>query len=360
MTDQRAYFHNWRLATGRLYRDVSLRVRGRMPSAAGVEKALANVYEITRETPCWHSSRLSERYGCNIFLKREDRQKVRSYKIRGAYNKIKSLSGRQLSKGVICTSSGNHAQGVAYSCSHLGVKGYIFMPETTPRQKVEAVRYFGKDKVEIFLAGKTYDEACTIADRFAVEKGLTVIPPFNDPRVIEGQGTIAYEIIETMKQKGITLDYVFIPIGGGGLASGIGLYFKFASPSTKIIGVEPFGAASMKAALTAGKPVTLDEIDTFVDGTAVARAGELTYSICSKVLDDIIIVREAQVCQTILEFYNSKGIVLELAGALSVAALESCRDMIAGKNVCCILSGSNNDIARIGEISRRAEELSRQ
>lgn len=328
--------------------------RGGIPTAAGVENALANVYEITQETPCWHSSRLSDRYGCTVFFKREDRQKVRSYKIRGAYNKIKSLSDEDLAKGVVCASAGNHAQGVAYSCSKLGLKGYVYMPETTPGQKVDAVRYFGKDKVEIRLVGATFDEAAAAAKAFAAESGATFVPPFDDPEIIEGQGTVAYEILLAMKKKGITLDYVFVPIGGGGLASGVGLYIKHASPSTKIIGVEPEGAASMKAAIAEGHPVTLDNIDTFVDGAAVARAGNITFRLCREVLDDIVTVSDAEVCRTLLDLYNAKGIVLEPAGALSVAALELCKDMIAGKNVCCILSGSNNDVARIQDIQRRA------
>lgn len=330
--------------------------RGGIPTAAGVENALPNVYEITRETPCWHASRLSEHYGSNIFLKREDRQKVRSYKIRGAYNKIKSLSDEDLAKGVVCASAGNHAQGVAYSCAKLGIKGSIFMPETTPGQKIDSVKYFGKDNVEIRLTGHTFDEAAAAAKAYAAESGATFIPPFDDPEIIEGQGTVAYEIIDVMQKKKITLDYVFVPIGGGGLASGVGLYFKHASPTTKIIGVEPAGAASMKAAFAEGHPVTLENIDTFVDGAAVARAGNTTYKVCREVLDDIVTVPEGEVCKTMLGFYNKKGIVLEPAGALSVAALEQCKEMIEGKNVCCILSGSNNDVARMAEIQRRANQ----
>lgn len=329
--------------------------KGGIPTAAGVRNALGNVYEITQETPCWHASRLSERYGCEVYLKREDRQKVRSYKIRGAYNKIKSLTDEELARGVVCASAGNHAQGVAYSCSKLGIKGYIFMPQTTPGQKIDSVRYFGKDHVDIRLVGATFDEAAAAAKAFSAESGATFVPPFDDPEIIEGQGTVAYEIIEAMKEKKVTLDYVFVPIGGGGLASGTCLYIKHASPSTKVIGVEPAGAASMKAAFAEGHPVTLEHIDTFVDGAAVARAGNITYKVCRELLDDIVVVPEGEVCKAMLYLYNAKGIVLEPAGALSVAALELCKDMIAGKNVCCILSGSNNDVARIPDIQRRAE-----
>lgn len=330
--------------------------KGGIPTAAGVTNALANIYEITQETPCWHSSRLSDKYGCTVYLKREDRQKVRSYKIRGAYNKIKSLSAGELANGVVCASAGNHAQGVAYSCTKLNIKGYIFMPETTPAQKRDAVSYFGKDHIEIRLTGATFDEAAAAAKAFSAESGATFIPPFDDPEVIEGQGTVAYEVIGTMKKKKVKLDYIFVPIGGGGLASGVGLYIKHASPETKVIGVEPAGAASMTAAFAAGHPVDIERMDTFVDGAAVARAGNITYKVCREVVDDIILVPESEVCKTLLYLYNTKGIVLEPSGALSVAALELCKEMIAGKNVCCVLSGSNNDIARIAEIQRRALE----
>ena len=330
--------------------------RGDVPTAPGVEIALDNVYEIIRETPCWHSSRLSDRYGANIFLKREDRQKVRSFKIRGAYNKIKSIGEDDLAKGIVCASAGNHAQGVAYSCAKFGIKGYIYMPENTPGQKIDSVKYFGKDNVEIRLTGATFDEAAAAAKSFSAENGITFIAPFDDPEIIEGQGTVAYEIVCAMKKRKVTLDYVFVPIGGGGLAAGVGLYIKYASPSTKVIGVEPAGAASMKAAFAEGHPVTLEHIDTFVDGCAVARVGDVTYKVCREVLDDIIAVPESDVSRTMLELYNSKGIVVEPAGALSVAALELCSGMIAGKNVCCILSGSNNDVARINDIQRRAAQ----
>lgn len=226
----------------------AVRASNLLPTAAGVENALGNVYEITQETPLWHASRLSEQYGCNIFLKREDRQKVRSYKIRGAYNKIKSLSDEELARGVVCASAGNHAQGVAFSCSKLGIKGYIYMPENTPAQKVDSVKYFGKGNVEICLTGRTFDEAAAAAKAFSAANGVAFIPPFDDPEIIEGQGTVAYEILRVLKKKKVTLDYVFVPIGGGGLASGVGLYFKHTSPSTKVIGVEPARGAHARRA----------------------------------------------------------------------------------------------------------------
>lgn len=327
-----------------------------IPTWQDIENAYKVVSEIVQETSCWHASKLSEIYGSTIFLKREDRQKVRSYKIRGAYNKIRSLSPEDLAKGVVCASAGNHAQGVAFSCSKLGVKGFIFMPETTPQQKIDSVKYFGKDHVEIHLTGSTFDQAASAAKAFAASGGLTFIPPFDDPQIVAGQGTVAYEMLSQMNTRGISLDYVFVPIGGGGLASGVGTYLKARSPETRLIGVEPEGAASMKAALAAGGPVTLENMDTFVDGAAVGRAGDLTYQICREVLDDIITVPEGAVCTAMLEMYNRSGIVLEPAGALTVAALRFCPDMIRGKNVCCILSGSNNDVYRMLDIQRRSRE----
>ena len=326
------------------------------PSVYDIDRAAETVAEITQETPCWHASKLSGQYDCNIWLKREDRQKVRSYKIRGAYCKIKSLSGEQAGLGVVCASAGNHAQGVAYSCSRLGIKAYIFMPENTPGQKRDAVKYFGGDNVEIVLSGDTFDAASAAALSFAEETGRVFIPPFNDPEVSAGQGTVAKEILQTMDSEGISLDYVFVPIGGGGLASGVGTYIKGCSPHTKVIGVEPEGAASMKAAFQNGTPVTLPEMNTFVDGAAVRRAGGLTYEICREVLDDLVSVPEGAVCTSMLHIYNSNGIVLEPAGALSISALRFCQDKIRGKNICCVISGGNNDVARMPEIQRLSDE----
>lgn len=327
------------------------------PDYKDIEKAEKVVREIIPGTPCWHSSQLSDRYHCTVYTKREDRQKVRSFKIRGAYNKISSLSDDEARRGVVCASAGNHAQGVAYSCARFGIKGHVFMPVSTPGQKVSSVKYYGGENIEVTLAGKTFDECEYAAVDFAVRNGMTFIHPFNDPKVIEGQGSVAVEMMETMKEENVTFDYVFVPIGGGGLASGVGAYVKAVSPSTKIIGVEPSGAASMQAAMKAGHPVRLKEMDTFVDGAAVREVGELTYGICSKVLDGIVIVPEGAVCSTILKAYNHKGLVLEPAGALSMTALRFFQKSIAGHNVCCILSGSNNDSIRMEEIQRRSDEF---
>jgi threonine dehydratase len=307
--------------------------------------------EILTTTPLINTANLSERYGATVLLKREDLQTVRSYKIRGAYNKIRSLSPEELARGVVCASAGNHAQGVAYSCARLGIHGTIYMPATTPKQKRRQVRFFGRDNIEPVLTGDTFDEASAAALAFAAETGKEFIHPFDDPKVIEGQATVALEILE---QAAAPIDYIFVPIGGGGLASGIGAYFKKMSPRTKVIGVEPAGAASMRAAIEAGGPVRLEAIDTFVDGAAVRTVGTLTHSICSGVLDDIIAVPEGKICTTILELYNLNAIVAEPAGALAVAALDSYADRIRGKTVVCIVSGNNNDISRTEEIRERS------
>ncbi len=303
------------------------------------------------QTPLMNNMVLSERYGADIILKREDLQMVRSYKIRGAYNKMSQLSEDDLSAGVVCASAGNHAQGVAYSCQALKCRGTIYMPTTTPRQKIDQVRMFGKDYVDIVLTGDTFDDSNREALAFARSRGMTFIHPFDDPKTIEGQATVGMEIIQDATAP---VDYLFVPIGGGGLASGLGSYFKQISPSTKVIGVEPAGAASMKAAIEAGHPVKLPSVDKFVDGAAVAQAGEYTFDICRRVLDDIVTVPEGKVCTAILELYNRSALVVEPAGALSIAALDAYADKIKGKTVVCVVSGSNNDITRTEEIKERS------
>ncbi|MEG1500495.1 MAG: threonine ammonia-lyase IlvA [Clostridiales bacterium] len=311
-------------------------------------QALKNVVS---RTPLMKDDILSDKYACNLYLKREDLQKVRSFKLRGAYNKMSSLNQEQLAKGVVCASAGNHAQGVAYSCKALNAKGSIFMPVTTPRQKIAQVTRFGGDFVKVILSGDTFDDAYSAAIAYCEEQDMCFIHPFNDPWVIAGQGTVAMEI---MDQDIKNVDYIFVTIGGGGLAAGVGTYIKEISPQTKIIGVEPVGAASMKAAFAHGGIVSLDTIDKFVDGAAVKTVGDLSYNICKGVLDDIITVPEGKVCTSILELYNDSAIVLEPAGALSVAALDFYKDEIKNKNVVCILSGGNNDIDRMQEIKERS------
>lgn len=321
------------------------------PSLQDISKAKLTLSEILAPTPLMPNMHLSKEYGANVLLKREDLQIVRSYKIRGAYNKIRSLSPQQLANGVVCASAGNHAQGVAFSCKHLGIKGSIYMPTTTPKQKIEQVRMFGDGFIEIVLTGDTFDASNASAMEFCKETGKTFIPPFDDPKIIEGQATIGQEIMQDSTQ---TIDYIFVPIGGGGLASGIGAYFKQISPETKIIGVEPAGAAGMKASLEKGEVTELEKVDKFVDGAAVKKVGQYTFDICKEVLDDIITVPEGAVCTTILELYNKNAIVVEPAGALSITALRFCPERIKGKNIVCIVSGSNNDITRTEEIREKS------
>ena len=315
-----------------------------IPSVEAIDQASCVLEEILDPTPFQKNQNLSDLYDAEIYLKREDLQIVRSYKIRGAYNKIRSIEPEILKSGIVCASAGNHAQGVAFSCNKLKIIGSIFMPTTTPKQKIEQVRMFGREYIEIVLTGDTFDAANSAAIEFAKKSGRTFIPPFDDPKVMEGQGTIGREILNQAKEK---LDYIFVPIGGGGLASGLGSYIKQMSPETKIIGVEPGGAPCMKKAIEAGKVIKLDQIDKFVDGAAVQEAGTLTYEVCKEMLDDIVVVPEGAVCTTIINMYNKSAIVVEPAGALATAALRFYADRIRGKRVACIVSGSNNDITRM-------------
>lgn len=308
--------------------------------------ALERLQSVIKRTPIIYNEGLSEKYSCQIYLKREDLQVVRSYKLRGAYNMISQLSKEQLLRGVVCASAGNHAQGVAFSCKKLNTRGMIFMPENTPKQKISQTRMFGDGLIEITLVGDTFDDCLKEALSYTEANNMTFIPPFDNYKIIEGQGTVGVEILEDLPDT----DIVIIPIGGGGLSAGAGLYMKNKKPSIKIIGVEPEGAPSMSKALEQGAPVTLDEINSFVDGASVKRAGELTFPICQQVLDDLILVPEGKVCTTILKLYNEDAIVAEPAGALSVAALDLCANQIKGKKVVCILSGGNNDIERMQEI----------
>jgi threonine dehydratase len=315
-----------------------------------VAKAAERVKKVALRTPLMLNQNLSRRYQCNVYLKREDLQVVRSYKIRGAYNMMSSLPEFKIRNGVVCASAGNHAQGFAYSCKKLNGKGVVFMPVITPKQKVDQTKMFGEDFVEIRLTGDTYDDCAVAAQLFTPEHNMTFIPPFEDLRIIEGQATVALEILEDLSD----IDYLLVPVGGGGLASGTGLYFKNHSPGTKLIGLEPEGAPSMFEAFKAGHPVTLDKIDRFVDGASLKRTGDLTFSICREVLDELILVPEGRICTSILKLYNEDAIVVEPAGALSIAGLESMAESIKGKNVVCILSGSNNDINRMPEIKERS------
>jgi threonine dehydratase len=312
--------------------------------------AAERLKHVVLHTPLTFNQSLSKKFGAYIYLKREDMQVVRSYKLRGAYNMMSSLPAAELDKGVVCASAGNHAQGFAYSCKKLNVKGVVFMPIITPNQKVSQTKMHGEDFIEIKLIGDTFDDCAFAAKKYTEDHGMTFIPPFDDLRIIEGQGTVGVEIFEDIQD----VDYIFLPVGGGGLSAGVGSFFKTFSPQTKIIGVEPAGAPSMYEAIKAGHPVTLQSIERFVDGAAVKRVGDVPFSFCKDVLDDMLLVDEGKVCTTILKLYNEEAIVAEPAGALSIAALDAYAEQIKGKTVVCILSGSNNDIDRMQEIKERS------
>ncbi len=302
------------------------------------------------KTPLQYNRNLSEKYGCQLYLKREDLQVVRSYKIRGAYNLIQSLSEADRARGVVCASAGNHAQGVAMSCKLLDINGVIFMPSVTPKQKINQVKIFGGDHIEIVLTGDTFDACQQEARAYTESHDRVFIPPFDHKKVIEGQATVGIEILEEIDD----VDYLFLPVGGGGLCSGVGQYFRQYSPETKIIGVEPKGAPSMTKALEAGHPVLLDEIANFVDGASVKRVGDLTFAYCKDIIDDMHLVPEGKVSTTIISLYTQDAIIAEPAGALSIAALDHYSKEIKGKRVVCVLSGGNNDIDRMQEIKERS------
>ncbi|MGB1283341.1 MAG: threonine ammonia-lyase IlvA [Polaribacter sp.] len=316
-----------------------------------VKKAASLLRDVVLETPLQKNQYLSEKYEANIVFKREDLQEVRSYKIRGAYHKISSLTGEELEQGVVCASAGNHAQGVAFSCKAKKIKGVIFMPTTTPNQKIEQVKMFGGDYVEVVLNGDTYDDASYAATDYCKEKKMSFVHPFHDIKVIEGQATIALEILAQSKTP---VDYLFLPVGGGGLAAGVSSIFKELSPNTKIIGVEPKGAPSMSVSIINGFNTKIDNIDKFTDGASVQKVGDLNFEICKENLDEMVTVHEGKVCQTILDLYNKNAIVVEPAGALTTAVLDQFSTEIKGKNVVCLISGSNNDITRTEEIKERA------
>jgi threonine dehydratase len=316
-----------------------------------IELAKENLKEVVLETGLQYNLRFSNIFNSSIWFKREDLQKVRSFKIRGAFNKINSLDNEEKKKGIVCSSAGNHAQGVALSCNKLQINGVVYMPTITPKQKVEQVKMFGGKYIKVRLEGDTYDDAYVYAKKYCELENKCFIHPFDDLKVIEGQATLALEILKQAKNK---IDYIFAPIGGGGLISGIISVFKQLSPETKIIGVEPEGAPSMKVSLERNKVETLSKIDPFVDGAAVKKVGDISFSLCKQYLDDIILVPEGKVCQTILDMYNKDAIVVEPAGAISISALDYYSEKIKNKNVVCLICGSNNDITRMSEIKEKA------
>ena len=316
-----------------------------------IVQAEENLNGVVVKTPLQFSMNLSDKFQAKIYLKREDLQQVRSYKIRGAYNKISHLNASQKNNGIVCASAGNHAQGVAYSCQVLQIQGKIYMPKTTPKQKIKQVQLFGKSFVEIVLTGDTFDDAFHAAKQFATENQLEFIHPFDDLEVIAGQGTVGLEILS---EKVPQVDYLLLPVGGGGLAAGVSTVFKRLSPTTKILGIEPEGAPSMQYALNQNEPIALTSIDKFVDGAAVKKVGKETFAVCKNTLDKMVLVPEGKVCSTILQLYNEEAMVVEPAGALSIAALDFIAEEIKGKTVVCIVSGSNNDIERTEEIKERS------
>ncbi|WP_369999350.1 threonine ammonia-lyase [Winogradskyella sp.] len=322
------------------------------PTLKAVEAAAEKLKGIASVTPLIKNAQYSKKFKANVFFKREDLQSVRSYKIRGAYNKISSLSAAQIENEIVCASAGNHAQGVALSCKLLKIKGTIFMPSPTPNQKIEQVKMFGEDYIDVVLVGDTFDDANSAAVEACEKMNKTFIHPFNDEKVIEGQATVGLEIIDQTKEHPI--HYVFVPIGGGGLSAGLSSVFKILSPQTKIIGVEPKGAPSMLTSIKNNRNTELKSIENFVDGAAVKRVGDLNFAICKENLDDVVAVDEGKICQTILDLYNKDAIVAEPAGALSISALDQYSEEIIDKNVVCVVSGSNNDITRTAEIKERA------
>jgi len=313
--------------------------------------AYQQLKDIVSHTPLQKNELLSEKYECNVYLKREDLQHVRSFKLRGAYYKIKTIENEAREKGVVCASAGNHAQGVAFACRHLGIKGKIFMPQTTPKQKVRQVQMFGRENVETILTGDTFDDSYNEALACAEKDGSSFIHPSDDEKVIAGQGTIAVEILNDIEEP---IDYVFASIGGGGLMAGLSTYLHTVSPTTKLVGVEPEGAASMKTSIKNNAVTTLEQIDKFVDGAAVKRVGQKTFKTCQKFVSDLVLVPEGKVCTAILDLYNEHAIVVEPAGALPIAALDFYKEKIKGKSVVCVVSGGNNDISRMQEIKEKS------
>lgn len=320
-------------------------------SVKDIDEAAKRLDGVVNKTPLQFSKRLSNQYGAKIYIKREDLQEVRSFKIRGAYNKMSQISAADRKKGIVCASAGNHAQGVAYSCFALKIKGVIFMPVTTPNQKVEKVKQFGDGYVTIKLTGDTFDDAYKTSLDYVEKTGATYIHPFNDVATIAGQGTVGKEIWEKLEGN---VDVVLATEGGGGLISGVSTYMKGKNKNVKVYGVEPEGAASMHESLKQDKPVTLATIDTFVDGAAVKMTGDITFGIIKKNVDKILTVPEGKICTTMIELYQNEGIIAEPAGATAISALDQVAPHIKGKTVVCVLSGGNNDLLRYPEIVERS------
>ncbi|SOC50254.1 L-threonine ammonia-lyase [Blastococcus aggregatus] len=320
--------------------------------AAQVEDAVRRLEGVAERTPLQRNARLSALTGADVWLKREDLQLGRSYKIRGAYTMISALSEAERAAGVVCASAGNHGQGLAYACRALQVRGRVFVPGTTPRQKRERIAALGGDMVELVIAGDSYDEAAAAAAQFAATSGATLVPAFDSPATVAGQATVAVEILDQLPEPP---DLVVLPVGGGGLLAGAGTWLRAHSPTTRLVGVEPAGAANMAAALAAGGPVDLAEMDTFVDGAAVRRAGAVTYPMVRDSGAELIAVPEGQICTEMLDLYQADGIIAEPAGALASSALSGgLVTLEPGQTVVCVLSGGNNDVSRYAEVIERS------
>lgn len=321
-------------------------------SAADVDEAARRISGVVARTPLQFSDRLSTITGARVYLKREDLQAVRSYKLRGAYNLLMQLSPEELAAGVVCSSAGNHAQGFALACRSMGVHGRVYVPAKTPKQKRDRIRYHGGDFIELIVGGKTYDMAATAALEDVERTGATLVPPYDDLRTMAGQGTIAVEILD---QLDVEPDLVIVPVGGGGCISGITTYLAERTSDTSVLGAEPAGAASMLAALAKGEPATISDVDQFVDGAAVARAGAKPFAALAAAGDMVSMttVDEGAVCTAMLDLYQNEGIIAEPAGALSVAALLEA-DVRPGSTVVCLISGGNNDVSRYGEVLERS------
>jgi threonine dehydratase len=321
-------------------------------SAADVDAAATRIAGVVTPTPLQLSDRLSATTGANVYLKREDLQTVRSYKLRGAYNLLVQLSDQELAAGVVCSSAGNHAQGFAYACRTLGIRGRVYVPAKTPKQKRDRIRYHGGEFIELIVGGSTYDLAAEAALADVERTGATLVPPYDDPRTMAGQGTIAVEILSQLDREP---DLVVVPVGGGGCIAGITTYLAERTSQTSVLGIEPAGAAAMMAALANGGPVTLDHVDQFVDGAAVSRAGRLTYAALAAAgnMVSITTVDEGAVCTAMLDLYQNEGIIAEPAGALAVTGLLEA-DIEPGSTVVCLVSGGNNDVSRYGEILERS------
>ena len=319
--------------------------------AEAIEDAVKRLDGVAVRTPLQRNLRLSERTGAQVWLKREDLQIGRSYKLRGAYNLIAQLDDIQKQAGVVCASAGNHGQGLAYSCHILGVQGKVYVPRTTPRQKRDRIAALGGTQVQVIITGDTYDDAAAAALAEVEATGATMVPAFDDPRTVAGQGTVAVELVE---QLGHAPDVLVVPVGGGGLVAGVASWLVERHPGVRIVGVEPAGAASMAAALAAGEPVTLPHLDSFVDGAAVRRVGDVTLPLVAKAGVEMMSVPEGLVCSEMLELYQTDGLIAEPAGALSTGALGNGLDVRPGETVVCLLSGGNNDVSRYGEILERS------